>query len=275
VVHLAFIIPRMSLTRLESEAVPELAYSVNVGGTRNLLDAMRARPEPPRLVFASSMHVYGMTQHLPPPRTAADPVAPAEHYARHKVECEGMVRASGLRWTILRFAATFPLALQLDPGMFDVPLDNRMEFAHTRDVGLAVARAVESDAVWGKTLLIGGGKTCQYLFGEMAAQLLESMGVGMLPEGAFSTAPFGTDWLDTAEGEALLHYQRHDLGDYARDMAALLGPRRQLIRLFRPFVRAWLLRRSPYYRRAQPRHWAAHAAWLRWLFGSMAGEGRG
>jgi UDP-glucose 4-epimerase len=268
VIHLAFIIPKMSTTRLESESVPELAHSVNVDGTCNLLDVIRMQARPPRLIFASSMHVYGQTQHLPPPRRVVDPVAPMEHYARHKIECEEMVRSSGLRWTILRFAATFPLALQLDPGMFDVPLDNRIEFVHTRDVGLAVTRAIECDAVLGKTLHIGGGRACQYLFGEMADQLLGAMGVGMLPTQAFSIIPFGTDWLDTDESEALLHYQRHDLRDYVRDMVALLGPRRQMIRLLRPFVRAWLLQRSLYYRRTQPRGWTRGIAWLRWVFGA-------
>ncbi|HIC90175.1 MAG TPA: NAD(P)-dependent oxidoreductase [Anaerolineae bacterium] len=148
VAHLAFIIPKMSVTGVESEKHPELARAVNVGGTRNLLDAMEAQPKPPRLIFTSSFHIYGRTEDQPPPRTAFDPVRPIEHYARHKVECEEMVRASGLEWTILRLAATLPLAIRLDPGMFDVPLDNRMEFVHTRDVGLAVANAVNSEEVY-------------------------------------------------------------------------------------------------------------------------------
>ena len=114
--------------------------------------------------FTSSLHVYGRTQHLPPPRTVTDPVQPFEHYACHKVACEEMIRASGLSWAILRLAATLPLALKLDPGMFDVPLNNRIEYIHTRDVGLALANAVSSDDIWGKTLLIGGGPRCQFTY---------------------------------------------------------------------------------------------------------------
>jgi len=251
VVHLAFIIPKMSATGVESEAQPELAEAVNVGGTRNLLTALEAQPTPPRLIFASSLHVYGLTQHLPPPRTVADPPRPTEHYSRHKVACEEMIRVSGLQWAILRLAATLPLAIRLDPGMFDVPLDNRIEFVHTRDVGLAIARAVRSDAVWGKTLLIGGGPRCQFRYGEMVERILDAMGVGMLPAAAFSTTPFATDWLDTAESQRLLQYQTRDLNDYVHDMVELLGPRRHLIRAFAPIVRAAVLARSPYYRRRQ------------------------
>jgi UDP-glucose 4-epimerase len=247
VIHLAFIVPKLSLTGIESEKQPDWARAVNVGGTQNVIDAARAQPIPPKLIFASSLHVYGLTQQQLPPRTAADPVAPIEHYAQHKVECEQRVRASGLEWSILRFAAAMPLWIKLDPGMFDVPLDNRMEFIHTRDVGLAVANAVSSPDVWGRLLLIGGGPRCQYYYRDIVEQILGGMGVGMLPEAAFTRAPFATDWLDTTESQRLLHYQQRDLTDYVKEMTALLGPRRPLIRAFRPLIRLELVRRSPYF----------------------------
>ncbi len=250
VVHLAFIIPKLSATGIESESQPDLAYQVNVGGTRNLLDALKAQPRPPRLIFASSVHVFGPTQDRTPPLRATDPVCPVEHYSHHKVLCEQMIRESGLEWAILRFGAVFPLSIRPDPGMFDVPLNNRMEFVHTRDVGLAIANAISSSEVWGKVLLIGGGPRCWYYFKDMVSRILEAMGIGMLPEEAFSTTPFCTDWMDTTESQRILQYQQRDLDDFVRDMKAVLGFRRHLIRLFRPFIRQWLLQQSPYYRKA-------------------------
>jgi len=248
VVHLAFIIPKLSATGVESEVRPAWAREINVGGTQNLLNAMKALPRPPRIIFTSSCHVYGRTQNQPPPRTVSDPLQPTEHYTHHKIECERMVRASGLEWTIFRLAATLPLTMKLDPGMFDVPLNNRMEFVHTRDVGLAIANGVSSEGVWGKILLIGGGPHCRLYYREIAERTLNAMGVGMLPEEAFSSTPFAVDWLDTTESQRLLKYQRHDLGDYIREMVTLLGYRRYLMRMFRPIVRWWLLRKSPYLR---------------------------
>jgi nucleoside-diphosphate-sugar epimerase len=250
VVHLAFIIPKLSRTKVESEREPELAREVNVGGTANLIAALEAMPSPPRLLFASSCHVYGATQHLPPPRTVSDEPRPKEHYARHKLECEELLRRSRLQWCILRLAAALPLALILDPGMFDVPLDNRIEFIHTRDVGLAIANALESQAVWGRILLIGGGPSCQFYYRQIVERVLDALGVGMLPESAFAREPFGTDWLDTAESQALLRYQTRTLDDYIQDMRRSLGLRRFLLPVARPFVRYWLLKRSPYL----PRH---------------------
>ena len=247
VAHLAFIIPKLSATGVESEKRPDWARAINVGGTQNVIEAMKAQPQPPKLVFASSLHVYGYTQDQPPPRTATDPVRPVEHYARHKVECEQMIRTSGLEWAILRFAAAMPISLKLDPGMFDVPLANRIEFVHTRDVGLAVANATSSPGVWGKLLLIGGGTRCQYYYREIVERLLTAAGVGMLPEAAFTTTPFATDWLDTAESQRMLHYQQRDLGDYIQDVVAALGYRRALTRAFRPVARYALVRQSPYF----------------------------
>ena len=251
VVHLAFIIPKLSATGVECESRPDWAHEINVGGTGHLIQALEAQPKPPRLIFTSSCHVYGRTQHQRPPRTVHDPVQPIEHYSQHKIACERMVRESRLEWSIFRLAATLPITMILDAGMFDVPLNNRMEYVHRRDVGLAIANGVRSEDVWGKILLIGGGPRCQYVYREMTEQILGAMGLGMLPDEAFGTTPFPTDWLDTAESQRLLGYQQRDLGDYVRDLVELVGTRRHLIRLFRPLVRRWLLEKSSYLKEAR------------------------
>lgn len=245
VVHLAFVIPRLSITGVNSEDEPEWARVINVGGTRNLLDAMEAQPVPPKLLFSSSLHVYGRTQDQAPPRTIEDEPQPIEHYAHHKVECEQMVRESGLEWVIFRLGASLPVRLVLDPGMFEVPLNNRIEFVHSRDVALAIANALEDERVWRNTWLIGGGPRCQLYQRDLVTRVLEAVGVGMLPEEAFTTVPYPTDWLDTAESQKLLKFQRHSLQDYIQDVKARLGIGRHLIRVISPIIRLWLMRKSP------------------------------
>ncbi len=47
IIHLAYMIPP------RSEEQPDLARSINVDGTRNLLVAARSQPRPPRFFFAS------------------------------------------------------------------------------------------------------------------------------------------------------------------------------------------------------------------------------
>jgi nucleoside-diphosphate-sugar epimerase len=253
ILHIAFVIPKLSATGKESEADPEWARSINVDGSRNLIEAVQELAPDARFLFTSSLHVYGPTQHLPPPRTVDDPVNPVEHYSRHKVEVEGMVRASGLTWTIFRLGASMPVQMIFDPGMFDVPLDNRIEYVYRGDVALAIANALETEEVWGRLWLIGGGPRNQYIYRDMATKILDALGVGMLPDEAFSTEPYPTDWLDTAESERVLRFQKHTLDDYVDEMRHKLGWRRTLVRLFRPAVRAWLLRQSPYYQAARRR----------------------
>jgi len=246
VIHLAFVIPTLSATGVRCEERPDFARTVNVGGTRNLIDALNNLEKRPRLVFASSLHVYGPTQHLAPPRTTDETPAPIEHYARHKVEAEGMVRQSGLEWCIMRLAAALPVRLILDRAMFDVPLDNRIEFIHTRDAGQGFAAAAGCPATAYKTLLLGGGPRCQLIYRQIMTEILETVGVGALPECCFTTTPFSVDWLDTRESQALLGYQQRTFDDYTADLRCLLGPLRHAARAFRPLVRRWLISRSPY-----------------------------
>ncbi|MGD8806050.1 MAG: SDR family NAD(P)-dependent oxidoreductase [Chloroflexota bacterium] len=253
-IHLAFVIPTLSATGVGSEEDPEWARAINVGGTQNLLAAMKSQPAPPRMLFSSSLHIYGRTHDQEPPRRVDDPPQPIEHYAWHKVECERLVRESGLTWAILRLAAALPLRLVLDPGMFDVPLDNRIEFVYSKDVGLAIANALEEERVWNQVWHIGGGPTCQLRQRQIITGVLEAVGVGMLPEKAFTSVPFPTDWLDTEESNRVLRFQEHTLDDYIADVRQLLGPRRSLIRLLRPAIRSWLLHQSPYMRQSEARH---------------------
>jgi hypothetical protein len=73
---------------------------------------------------------------------------------------------------------------------------------------------------------------------------------GPLPESAFTTRPYVTDWLDTEESQRVFQYQRHGFDDIVRDIAALLtGLKRKLARLSQPVVREYMLGLSPYYRR--------------------------
>jgi UDP-glucose 4-epimerase len=248
VIHLAAIIPPGSMRD------PELAFSVNVGGTTNVIEACKAMGAPPKLVFASSLALFGPTQHLEPPRTLDDPIVPTDDYTRHKARCEELLHGSGLEVAILRLGAVIPIDVLgvLDPLMFEVPLGDRIEFVHPWDVGLALVHAIESDEVWGNTYLIGGGPRCQIFQREIIRKPLEALGIGMLPEQAFGTTPFHTDWLDTTESQRVLEFQRYTFDDCVGHMLEFVGWRRPFVRLARPVARWKLLRTSPYYRGTAP-----------------------
>jgi nucleoside-diphosphate-sugar epimerase len=243
IIHLAYILPP------DTEEQPEVAQAVNVDGTRYLLEAASSLPTPPKFFFASSLDVFGPTQHLPPPRKVTDPVQASDAYSAQKIACEEMVKASGLPWTIFRFADIPPVTMRSPhPIMYRVPLETRFEMVHTYDAGLAIANAMQTEAVWGKIMLIGGGANCQILYRDYLKRSLEIMGIGMLPESAFSQEPYVTDWLDTEESQRLLSYQRATFEDIMRDLERIAGFTRVLATIARPAARWWLLRMSPFYR---------------------------
>jgi UDP-glucose 4-epimerase len=88
----------------ESVAHPERYYRTNVGGTLNLLDAMRVA-EIPRLVFSSTCAVYGQPDEVPIPETA--PPRPTNAYGASKLAVDGMIGdfciAHGLGAVSLRY----------------------------------------------------------------------------------------------------------------------------------------------------------------------------
>ena len=248
VIHLAYIIPPRALEQ------PKEARRVNVDGTRHLIEAIKAAPKPARLLFTSSLDVFGKTGHLPPPRRLTDPVIATDVYTEHKLSGEAMVKASGLVWSILRLADVPMIALRKPvPVMFQIPLSQRIEAIHPLDCGLAIARASLSEEAWGKTWLIGGGTRCQLTYGEYLGRFLSAMGMGgPLPDEAFTTEPYCTDWLDTTDSERAFRYQRHGFDDIVRDVQALLGWRKPFTRLARPFVRRQMLALSPYFKARAP-----------------------
>ncbi len=245
-VHLAFLLPP------GSEAAG--AREVNVEGTRHLIRAMESGSPGASLVLSSTYALYGDTRSLEGLVRADTPVSPMNNYTRHKLEAEEMLKRSKLRWCIMRLAATMSaemmLRTRIDPLIFDLPHDCRQEFVHCDDVARAVAACIEGDSGWGKTLLIGGGPECRFMYIDMINRSLGAMGIAPLPPEAFSReARQGGGWLDTSESQALLDYQRWTFQENLEDLARKAGIRRTLARALSPLIRRVILRRSPFYRR--------------------------
>jgi nucleoside-diphosphate-sugar epimerase len=250
VVHLASILPPMTGHE------PILAYQVNVEGTRNIVHAARDQTRPPRLVFVSSVAVFGTNQQWQQPRTVDDPVQATDAYSAHKLEGERLVTASGLRAAILRFGAVVPVSVVArEPrmalrAMFDVPLDLPVECLHARDAGRCLANAVGSDAVWGRTLLVGGGPSCRIRHRDLVDAAMQASGIGQLPENAFTLEPYYLHWMDTTDSQHLLDYQRTSFANHVAELHESLRRQRALVTLLRPFARRFVLSHATH--RAEP-----------------------
>ncbi len=251
VLHLAAIIPPAS------DLNPSLTRDVNVGGTRNILEVTENLGIAPKLVYASSIATYGHCPGRGPPRTANDPQIATDLYTETKIESEHLIRKSNLPWTILRFGVVPPLSMKWleaakDPLIFSIPLDQRIEFVHTRDIGLALSASVAAETV-GKILLLGGGERCRMTYREFISRTFEAVGMDMLPDSAFLVPTcdeeyFHTDWMDTKESQSLLQFQTRTFDDYLKELREAVGFRRHLVKLFGPLARRQLLYVSPYYK---------------------------
>jgi len=234
-----------------SEKHPGPAYAVNVGGTQNILEAMRRREQPPVIVFASSLSVCGPREPGGPPLTAEDPAIGTDHYTAHKTECERLLQESGLPYVIFRIGVsvgTKAAAGDLSPDVFRILFGInprvRLEWVHPEDVALAQVRAIQTPGAVGKILMIGGGEGCRLTFGEFYAAMFDATGVGRFPPEAYGSGAYYCDWLDTTESQSLLHYQRIRFDEFIAAMRHASRFTRGPTRLLSPVIRRFMLRYS-------------------------------
>ncbi len=250
IVHLAAMLSPASYRN------PRLARKVNVEGTRNLIEAAKALPEPPLVIYASSAAVYGSRNpYRHPERITPDtPVNPIDQYGEDKVLAETVIRDSGLPYAMMRLAAV----ISPDAGetfsadhlllMRATPGDNRMHTVDARDVALAFANAVDrADVINGKVLLIAGDETNLHAHRDLEDDIMEHVGVGRLgPSASLPGDPEDdrgwsfTGFFDTTESQALLRFQERSWPETVAWVAEAQGRRRILLRLLGPVIRPLL-----------------------------------
>ncbi|MHA1723465.1 MAG: NAD-dependent epimerase/dehydratase family protein [Promethearchaeota archaeon] len=250
VIHVGALIPPMA------DKHPKLAEKVNVGGTRNIIKAMELQKRKPKLIFTSSIAIYGDRREIPLIKIT-DPINPNEDdgYAKQKVQCEQLIQNSTLDWLILRLTYIVSMdKLALDPLMFHMPLETCIEICHTKDVGLAIANAIDKEDIWGQILNIAGGPKCRIIYRDYIHKMLDLFGLGgdLLPQEAFSNEKFHCGFMDTKKSQELLKYQRYSLEDYFEEVKKKVEFSRFMNLLFplivRPFAKRMLLSKSPFYK---------------------------
>ena len=247
IIHLAAIIPPLA------DANPELAESVNVGGTKNILDAINEQPKKPKLLFSSSVAVYGDRRNNPMIEVS-DSLAPSkgDYYAITKISAEKLIRESGVDFAIFRLTYITSIdKLNMDPLMFHMPLDTSIEICDTKDVGLALANAIECKDIWGETFNLAGGQQCRITYREYLNDMMEIFGLGrdFLPEEGFNDKDFHCGYMNTDKSQNLLRYQKHTLEDYYKDVKKKVGPKKHFMPAIKWMIRLNLLKRSESYRR--------------------------
>jgi UDP-glucose 4-epimerase len=141
VVHLA------ALFRSGDEAA---IWRANLDGTRHLIEAVDAHAPAARFVMASTGNVYDATASRPARET--DSCAPTAAYPASKVAAEGLLRDSGLTWSILRLPFVYGdgdghlASIATLAPRFGLHPAHTYSVAHHRDVAVMVRIALAGTA---------------------------------------------------------------------------------------------------------------------------------
>ncbi len=222
VFHLAAILPPAS------EADRRRTFRVNVEGTRSLAEAVAGAGggSRPRLVFASSVSVYGDTSGTTGLITSDHPPRPNDLYAESKVEAERVLADSGLPFVNLRISAVVIPAFLDPPEPWPFMPGQRIELVPLSDLVTALARLPETgQEALGRTFILAGGPAWQMTGEEYVRRWAEVMDIPM-EEMRFLDRPGWLNWYDTRDSQALLDYQKtppeHFFDDLANAVAEAL-----------------------------------------------------
>ncbi|MDX1798163.1 MAG: NAD(P)-dependent oxidoreductase [Candidatus Lokiarchaeia archaeon] len=248
IIHAAGVLPDIALYN------PDLAKRTNIGGTSNVLDAIKVQKNVPKIMYTSSAAVYGKGLENSVIKVS-DPVIsnPKDVYTYTKIESEKLIANSGVDYCIFRISyVTSVDMLRFRPVMFHIPLDSWLEIIHAKDVALAIVNALELDEIWGKMFNLGGGKDCQIQYRENLSDYYEIMGFGrdFLPETAFAKEGLYCGIFDSQETQNLqnlLKYQRHTIQDFYYEVKKWIGFKRYLTPIIKPIARWYILRKSELY----------------------------
>lgn len=185
-----------------ADRFPEKTMKVNVEGTRNVVEAVKAGKDPDsvRLVYIGSVAQISDRSEPNHWGRTGDPVMASkfDFYGLSKIRAERVVAESGLKhWVSLRQSGILHPGLFLrgsDPITFHVPLRGVLEWATVEDSARLMA-ALCGDGIpesfWRKFYNIGSGKEYRLTNYEFEKLILGAVG-SPSPEKVFETDWFAT-----------------------------------------------------------------------------------
>ncbi len=240
-------------------AEPELAEAVNLGGTRNLIDATKIHAPGAFFVFISSCAAFGPSGPGDPIRRATDPCWPDDNYGLQKLTGESWLQYSGLRQCSLRLGAVMsvddlmPAHPSYRPFVFMIPLDQPEHGVHVRDVARAVASAAVQEPD-GHLFLIGGDDSWKVTARQLREEIFAAIGLPMPPDRAFRSPAdasakggwFYECWMDDPQSEEVLGFQRITREAYMNELRRRHRWQRLAMLPTRPFLARAMTAASPY-----------------------------
>jgi len=192
---------------------PDEDVDINAKGTLNVLEAAAAQTDPPRVVFTSSLAVYGHVED--PPVDETTPVDPMDLYGAHKVAseqyCDIYAALDDVPTTVARLANVYGPRAAVDKGygvqaifpaqavrdetitVFE-PGDAVRDLVHVDDVVAALELLGTDDRALGETYVLGTGDPTTLL--ELAETSVEVAGTGEV-----ELVPWPEEWATLDRGD--------------------------------------------------------------------------
>lgn len=168
---------------------PKLAWKINFGGTKNIVDAIIAsnHQDTTKLVFIGTIAETGNRK--PPYHWGriGDPILPSvfDYYAISKIAAEKYVMESQIKhWVSLRQTGIMhENLLEVNDGIaYHQPINNHLEWITAHDSGKMIVNLCTKDlpnTFWKNAYNIGGGEKCRLTAYELMNKMYGMMGVTM------------------------------------------------------------------------------------------------
>lgn len=216
----------------EADRNPKMAWKINYGGTKNIVDAICAlqKTKDIKLVYIGTVAETG---NRPVPvhwGRVGDPILPSayDYYAVSKIAAERLVIESAIKhWVSLRQTGILHHGIMgVDDGIgYHQPINNHLEWVTAHDSGVLLANVCKNDiseAFWGNVYNIGGGAACRATAYEFTTKLYGLLGVDFkkLSEPSwFALRNFhGQFYLDSDELNDYLNFRSEGLDDFVEQM---------------------------------------------------------
>ncbi|MEF8884333.1 MAG: NAD(P)-dependent oxidoreductase [Haloarculaceae archaeon] len=200
--------------RTYARANPQTDVAINCTGTVNVLEAAKSCDPAPRVVYTSSMAVYG--RGVDGRVDESTPVQPTDIYGTNKVASEGYCRtyrtADDVPTTVCRLANVYGPRASTDKSfavtgnfiaaairdevltVFE-PGTMQRDLVHVDDVAAALDRAGRDDRAIGETYVVGSGVPTT--IGDIARTAVEVTGTGTV-----ELVPWPEDWKKIKRGDS-------------------------------------------------------------------------
>ena len=215
------VLPLAAILPPNSEKDRNFTFRVNVDGTRNIVEGLKAgAPEAP-LVFTSSISTYGDTSGENPPITVDHSQGAIDVYADSKIAGEKILLASEVNYIILRVASIAVPGFLEPPEPWPFTAAQRVEMIHRDDVADALRNAVGNEKAVRKVFNVAGGNSWRLTGKDYVEDFFNVMGAPV-DMAVYRDSPGWNDWYDTEESQKILKYQNRSYEYYSDQMKAIV-----------------------------------------------------